>query len=417
MGLAFDLALRHLATSRRGGFLGRVSLLATAGVAVGVATLLTVFAFVQGFEAEVLSLLTDMNPGVFVSAAARGGIGPDDPVLDTVAATAGVSAVSPFIQQKGVLSTRSGRSLKLRGVILRGLDPERERGVTRLLDSCDPPFAGFDLLGSPEAPGLLMGRELARELGVLPGEVVTFTTLLDGDGDADRALHQPFTVLGFVSTGLYEFDRRFAYLDLAVAQRCFRPEGGADCLGLRVNRVDDADRVALALRGELEYSRYRVASWQDLNGEIFRWIRTMRSVLFVALSLIILVAGFNIAGAMTIIVTERTREIGLLLSLGAERSSVLGVFLTEGWMIGAAGVLAGGLLGTGLILWFRSHPLPLPGEVYFIDHLPAQLSPALVLSIAGAAVGVALFALVLPGLEALRRRPLESLQGEGGIRA
>ena len=129
MGLAFDLALRHLATSRRGGFLGRVSLLATAGVAVGVATLLTVFAFVQGFEAEVLSLLTDMNPGVFVSAAARGGIGPDDPVLDTVAATAGVSAVSPFIQQKGVLSTRSGRSTAAvidgRGTVARNAHPRR----------------------------------------------------------------------------------------------------------------------------------------------------------------------------------------------------------------------------------------------------------------------------------------------------
>jgi lipoprotein-releasing system permease protein len=417
MGLALDLALRHIATSRRGGFLGRVSLLATVGVAVGVATLLTVFAFVQGFQAEVLSLLTDMNPGVFVSAANRGGIDLAGPLLDTVTATPGVSAVSPFIQQKGVLSTRSGRSLKLRGVILRGLDPAREQGVTRLLASCDPPFAGFDLLGGPDAPGLLLGRELARELGALPGEVVTFTTLLDGGDEADRALHQPFTVLGFVDTGLWEFDRRFAYLDLADARRCFRAGGGVDGLGLRLDRVEDADRVAMALRGDLEYSRYRVASWQDLNGEIFHWIRTMRAVLFVGLSLIILVAGFNIAGAMTIIVTERTREIGLLLSLGARRASVLGVFLTEGWLIGAAGVLGGGLLGTGLIAWFRNHPISLPGEVYFIDHLPAQLSPALVVSIAGAAVVVALFALVLPGLEALRRRPLESLQGEGGIRA
>ena len=171
------------------------------------------------------------------------------------------------------------------------------------------------------------------------------------------------------------------------------------------------------LRGVLDYGLYRVASWRDLNGEIFRWISTMRSVLFLALSLIILVAGFNIAGTMTIIVTEKTREIGLLLSLGASRLRVLGVFLIEGWVLGAVGVLLGGALGTALIAWFTNHPLPLPGEVYFIDHLPARLSPALFFSIAGAAVLVAFFALILPGLEALRRQPLDSLQGEGGIRA
>ncbi len=412
MRLSMWLAAKHLATSRKGGFLGRVSLLALLGVGIGVATLLTVFAFVQGFQAEVLELLTGMNPAVFISSAERGGLDPADPVHELVDGTDGVLASSPFIQQKGVLSLREGKSLDLAGVILRGLDPQREPGVTRILERCEPPFAGFDF---PGAPGILLGSRLAEELGVLPGETITFTTLLDDAGG--QAVHHEFTVLGMVTTGLHEFDRRFAYLDLAEAGRRFRAGAGFDGLGLKLDDVGKADSLSDLLRAQLDYGRFRVASWHDLNGEIFRWIGTMRSVLFLALSLIILVAGFNVAGTMTIIVTEKTREIGLLLALGASRVSILGVFLLEGWIIGAAGVLGGGLLGSGLILWFERHPLPLPGEVYFIDSLPAQLSPSLYLSIAGAAVLVAFLALVLPGLEALRRQPLEALQGEGGIRA
>jgi len=146
-------------------------------------------------------------------------------------------------------------------------------------------------------------------------------------------------------------------------------------------------------------------------------MRTMRAILFVALSLIILVAGFNIAGTMTIIVTEKTREIGLLLSLGASRRGVLAVYLIEGWLIGLTGVAAGGVLGLAVIAWFRRHPLGLPGEVYFIDAMPVALSPGLFLAIGAAAVLVALLALVLPGWEALRRTPLDALQGEGRIRA
>ncbi len=412
MRLSLWLALKHLASSRRGGFLGRVSLLALLGVGIGVATLLTVFAFVQGFQAEVLDLLTGMNPAVFVSSTERGGFGPASPALEVVSAGDGVVAVSPFIQQKGVLSLVDGKSLKLAGVILRGLDPELEPTVTRILEHCDPPFAGFDF---PGTPGILLGSRLAAELGALPGETVTFTTLLDDE--AGETVHHEFLMLGTVKTGLHEFDRRFAYLDLSDAARLFRAGEGYDGLGLKLADVRTADRVTESLRSRLDYGEFRIASWRDLNGEIFRWIGTMRSVLFLALSLIILVAGFNVAGTMTIIVTEKTREIGLLLALGASRLSILGIFLLEGWIIGAAGVLGGGLLGSGLILWFARHPLPLPGEVYFIDSLPARLSPALYLSIAGAAILVAFLALVLPGLEALRRQPLESLQGEGGIRA
>ncbi len=412
MNLSLWLALKHLAKSRRGGFLGRVSMLALSGVAIGVATLLTVFAFVQGFQHEVLDLLTGMNPAVFVSASQRGEILDDDPLFAIVGETPGVVAGSPFIQQKGVLSASDGGALQMRGVIIRGIESAREREVTSILDRCDPPFVGFDFPGSN---GILLGSRLARELGVLPGEEITFTTLLnDEDGGAH---HYAFTVVGTVQTGLYEFDRRFAYVDLPVARAAFRGGGGVDGIGLRLAKVENADAAANHLRGALDYGLYRVASWRDLNGEIFRWISTMRSVLFLALSLIILVAGFNIAGTMTIIVTEKTREIGLLLSLGASRARVLGVFLIEGWVLGVVGVIAGGLLGTALISWFTRHPLTLPGEVYFIDHLPARLSPALFLSIAGAAVLVAFFALILPGLEALRRQPLESLQGEGGIRA
>jgi lipoprotein-releasing system permease protein len=406
------LALRYLAKARQGGFLGRVSLLALLGVAIGVATLLTVFAFVQGFQDEVRALLTNMNPAIFLSSLEPGGIANAADLGDEVTAVAGVRAASPFIQQKGVLSLPAGRDLRLRGAVLRGIDAAGENAVTGLLGRCDPPFAGFALPGQP--PGILLGKHLAEELGALPGERLTFTTAESGESLV--ASHHVFFVLGVVESGLYEFDRRFAYIDIDVARVKFREGRGVDGLGLGIDDPMGAEGIAETLAQRYGFPEYQVASWMDLNGEVFQWMKTMRAILFLALSLIILVAGFNIAGSMTIIVTEKTREIGLLLSLGASRLSVLAVFLIEGWLIGLAGVVGGGLLGLALLAWFTSHPLNLPGEVYFIDHMPARLSPELFLAIAGSAVLVAFFALVLPGLEALRRTPLDALQQGGDLR-
>lgn len=413
MNFSVWLAFRHLAKARRGGFLGRVSLLAFLGVALSVATLLTVFAFVQGFQRELRLLLTGMNPAIFVSSMERGQLTEPMVAQALLGTEAGVTAAAPFIQQKGVLSLSRGRDLRLRGVILRGVDPVAEREVTRILDGADPPMSSFTLPGAE--PGILLGSRLAEELGVLPGEELTFTTVLQAD--AQEVLHYPFMVLGFVESGLYEFDRLFAYVDLEAARQRFRPAGGVDGLGLRLDDIMAADQVAASLRQEFRYPHYQVASWMDLNGDIFQWMRTMRTVLFLALCLIMLVAGFNIAASMTIIVTEKTREIGLLLALGASRRGILAVFLLEGWIIGLAGVLAGGLLGLAAIAYFKDHPLQLPGEIYFIDHMPTSVSPSLLLAIAGAAILVAFLALILPGLEALRRTPMDALRSGGGVRA
>jgi lipoprotein-releasing system permease protein len=402
------LASKHLGKARLSGFLGRVSLLALLGVAIGVATLLTVFAFVGGFEEEVRRLLTEMNPGLFVSSRERGQLADPAMLEERLISLSGVEAASPFIQQKGVMSLRKRRGLKMMGVIIRGVDPATESRVTSILESCDPPFAGFDINGSP---GVILGERLAAELGVLPGESLTFTTILD-EGTTE-AFNVELTVVGMVSSGLYEFDRRFAYADISVCRELFRDNTGVDGLGLRLEEILDAGEVASLLRSELSFHLFRIASWQELNLDIFQWMQTMRVVLFLALSLIIMVAGFNIAGSMTIIVTEKTREIGLLLSLGASRGTILATFLLEGWLIGLLGVALGGGGGMLLMKWFSNHPLSLPGEVYFIDHMPARLSPQLFLAIAGSAVLVAFFALILPGLEALRRTPMDALR-EGG---
>jgi len=411
MRLPVWIALRHLASMRRRSFMGRVSLLAILGVGIGVATLIIVLAFVGGFQSEVRELLTGMNPSVFVSSES-GGIDPEGDLPKNLQAREDILALSPFVQQKGVLSRPGDAGIKLAGCIVRGLDPPRERRVTTILDSARPPFEEFSEFGA--SPGILLGRRLAEELAALPGEEVTFTTLLDG---AEGPTHQKFFVQGIVESGLYEFDRRFAYTGLDVARSLFRAGRGADGLGLRIADPMAARRTSSELRVELPYPRYRVADWMDLNAEIFRWMSTMRGILFLSLSLIVLVAGFNIAGTMTLVVSEKSREIGVLRSLGAGRGTILRLFVLEGWLMGLAGVVLGlGLAGLA-VLAFRNRSLGISGEVYFIDHLPMRLGPELLAWVSLLAVLVVLIAALLPGLEALRRSPLESLQEGGRLRA
>ncbi len=407
MKLPVWIALRHLAAMRRRSFLGRVSLLAILGVGVGVGTLVTVLAFTGGFQEEVRDLLTGMNPSIFVSTDTPGDLNPQGELAAELATREDVAAISPFIQQKGVLSRPADAGLKLAGCLLRGVDPQTERSVTSILDSADPPLTGFMMLG--DRPGILLGRRLAEELAVLPGEDVTFTTLLE---DSEEPMHQVFFVQGFVESGLYEFDRRFAYVDLSAARQLFRGGRGADGLGIRVVDPLQVRQSSTELREALSFPHWRVADWMDLNGEIFRWMGTMRAILFLSLSLIVLVAGFNIAGTMTLVVSEKSREIGVLRSLGAERGSILRLFVLEGWILGMAGVVVGLLLSWLMSVIFKDRPLGIPGEIYFIDHLPMKLDWAQIGGVSVVAVLVTLGAAFFPGIEALMRRPIEAITGQ-----
>ncbi|MBC8366838.1 ABC transporter permease [bacterium] len=407
MRLPVWIALRHLAAMRRRSFLGRVSLLAILGVGVGVGTLVTVLAFTGGFQDEVRDLLTGMNPSIFVSTDTPGGLDPQGELVAELLTREDVAALSPFVQQKGVLSKPADAGLKLAGCLLRGVDPETERSVTSILDSADPPLTTFLYMG--DRPGILLGRRLAEELAVLPGEDVTFTTLLE---DSEEPMHQVFFVQGFVESGLYEFDRRFAYVDLTAARDLFRAGGGADGLGVRVVDPLQVRRSSAQFREALSFPHWRVADWMDLNGEIFRWMGTMRAILFLSLSLIVLVAGFNVAGTMTLVVSEKSREIGVLRSLGAERGSILRLFVLEGWILGMAGVILGLILSWIMSLIFKDRPLGIPGEIYFIDHLPMKLDWAQIGGVSVVAVLVTLGAAFFPGIEALMRRPIEAITGQ-----
>jgi lipoprotein-releasing system permease protein len=406
MNLSIWIALRHLAAMRRRSFLGRVSLLAILGVGVGVGTLVTVLAFTGGFQTEVRELLTGMNPSIFITGEGEGGVDPDGALAAELLTREDVLALAPFVQQKGVLSRPGDAGLKLAGCLIRGVDPELEREVTSILESSQPPLDRF--LNVNGKPGILLGRRLAEELAVLPGEEINFTTLLDG---SDEPRHKVFFVQGFVESGLYEFDRRFAYVDLQMSREVFRASGGVDGLGLRVTDPMEVRRTSRELRLALSYPPWRVADWMDLNGEIFRWMGTMRSILFLSLSLIVLVAGFNIAGTMTLVVSEKSREIGVLRSLGAGRGTILKVFVLEGWVLGISGVALGLLLSWVMALVFEGRPLGIPGEVYFIDHLPMQLDLGQVAGVSSVAVLVTLAAAFFPGIEALMRRPIEALGG------
>ncbi|MDP6419599.1 MAG: FtsX-like permease family protein [Candidatus Krumholzibacteria bacterium] len=406
------ILLRHIGSIRRRSFLGRVSLLAILGVMLGVATLVTVLSFMQGFQSELRRLLTEMNPSIFVSTGTAGGLAEPEMLAGSLADVEGLLASSPYIQQRGVLSKPALHGLKLSGVILRGLEPSSEALVTSTLSSCDPPFEEFLQAGG--SPGILLSSRLARELASLPGEKVTFTTVIEGREDP---LHLSFLVQGLVETGLYEFDRRFAYADLSILREVLREGEGVDGLGIRVADPLRAREQSIVIRELLPFGEYQVADWMDLNGEIFRWMKTMRSILLFSLGLIILVAGFNISGTMTLVVSEKTREIGILRSLGAKRRDILQIYILEGWILGLLGVGAGLLLSLVLRALFRGRALSIPGEIYFIDNMPMELEPRTLLLISLVAILISLASALFPGLEALRRSPLDALQGEGRIRA
>jgi lipoprotein-releasing system permease protein len=233
---------------------------------------------------------------------------------------------------------------------------------------------------------------------------------LDLSGELD-AESRRFVVSGFLDTGMYEFDSRFAYLPLGPAREFFGyPPGGAGGIGVKLTDMMTAPAAARAIEQQLGPDRYWATDWIALNRNLFQWIQIEKVVMFLLLALIVLVAAFNIIGILTMMVGERRREIGILLSMGAGRAQIQGIFVINGLWLGLLGTGIGSLLGWLGTLYLDRVGFQLPGDVYFLDRVPVVAQWTDFLAVAAAALLITLGATLMPSSEAARLKPIEIIR-------
>lgn len=407
------IARRYLQSKQRSGFLSVITFIAVGGVILGVAALVIMLSVTNGFSGEVKNRLIGMNAHVTVGRYRDEPIGDADSLLSLLKAQPDVIAAAPIIEGKLVLAT----SEEMDGVIVWGIDPESFGTVSDL-----PRHLRYDKEGQfhfgvgpgAKAPGIVLGSYLADRLRVGLGDQVILMSIRNQSledvmaGGLTPKLH-PFVVTDIFESGMYHYDDNFAFVSLDDARRVLDLRGVSK-LHLRVVDVDDATHVHQLLDAALAYP-YHVSDWTQQFPELFHWMELEKWVIFIALSLIIVVAAFNITSILTMSILIKTPEIGILRAMGAKARGIARIFVFQGLFIGLFGTAMGCL--TGLAVCFvqdRFRVVSIPSDIYIISSLPVDMQALDFALVAAVSITICLLAAVIPARRAASLQPVDAIR-------
>lgn len=413
MNFELYVSLRYLLAKRRQTFISLITLISIAGVAVGVTALIVVLAVMNGFQEDLRNRILGVTSHIVVGSYS-GAMSKYEDVLAKVEKEPEVVAATPFIYSQVMLT--SGRSIS--GAVLRGIEPLSASKVIRLqqnmignLAELSPRREGAD----PGAhPGIILGSELAKTLGVEKGDWVTMispTGRLTPMGQTPKS--KLFQVVGKLQSGMYEYDSSLAYVDLAAAQQFLGIGDTVTGVEIRLRDIYEAAKVAESIIKERLGAPYWARDWMQMNSSLFSALKLEKVVMFVILTLIILVAAFNIVSSLIMLVMEKGRDIAILKAMGATTASIRKIFVLEGLMIGVSGTVLGLLGGFGLCGALERYKfIDLPPGIYHISKLPVKIETADVAVIALAAIVISLVATLYPSRQAAKLDPSEALRYE-----
>ncbi len=410
MGYEQFIAMRHLHARSRYAFIPIITLISIAGVFLGVAALIIVLAVMNGFEQEVKSRIIGTHAHVILLKYGNEPIEPTEELLEEIAGTPGVVASSPFVYTKAMIQVDDDQD----GIVIKGIDPAGEREVSNLLKQVYPADASLEW-EEGDVPPILLGTDLAVDLGAVSGETVILASFEKTARNPFGAVPKMrrFRVAGTFDSGMYEYNSSLALLSIDAAQQFLDLDNRVTGISVRVAEAYDAPEIAARILARVGNPPFRTNNWIHLNRTLFSWMETEKRVMFVILTLVVLVAAFNIASTLIMVVMEKTREIGVLKSMGASLRAVLTIFIIEGVAIGGIGT-ALGCAGGCLACWLidRYQFIPLPADIYFIDSLPIRVELVDVAQVAGAAMLISLLATIYPAWKASRLEPVSAIRYE-----
>jgi lipoprotein-releasing system permease protein len=409
----WSVAMRYLRARRQEGFISVIAWFSLLGIALGVATLIIVMSVMNGFRHELLSRILGLNGhlGVYGQAVP---LAEFDAVAEAVRKVPGVVSATPIVEGQ-VMATARGIA---RGALVRGIRAEdlaRHSLVARsIVGGGLARFAGED--------AVVIGNRLAERLGIAVGERVT---LISPQGTATALGTVPrmrsYQVVATFNVGMFEYDSSYVFMPLEAAQIYFRLPGGAVTnLEVFVADPDDAPRTGARISGALQ-GQVRIHDWQQANASFFTAVQVERNVMFLILTLIILVAAFNIVSSMIMLVKDKGRDIAILRTMGATRGSILRIFFMSGASIGVIGTLSGLVLGVAFALNIETIRQAIQGltgndlfaaEIYFLSKLPAKIDWSEVSAVVLMGLGLSFLATIYPSWRAATLDPAEALRYE-----
>src|ERR1700683_1651329 len=402
------VALRYLRSPNRPAVLRIVTLLAVVGVASGVTTLVIALSMNTGFRQAIRDRLLSVTAHVNLKPIGANVIRNYRQLIGRLADTQGVLSIEPAIYDTVLLSSGP----HARGIVLKGVDPELERRASEALHNIvagSPDFAA----DADGIPALLVGRILADDMKLSAGDYVTLTSpqgSLTPFGMLPRS--RRFRIAGIFDSGFYDYDANWGFVNLQSAQGLAGIGDVVSLLEVRVTNMDDAPAIADTLLRRAG-DGFTTSTWMDENRALFRALSLEKLVTALFIGLITFVAGLNILVVLTMTVTDRARDIAVLMAMGARRQQLRKIFILQGLVVSIAGTVAGLLIGytfAGIANKWRL--IPLNPEVYAIPYVPFHTNALDAIWIATAALFISIAATLLPARSASRILPVEILRFE-----
>ena len=406
------VATRYLRARRQEGFISVIAWFSLLGIALGVATLIIVMAVMNGFREELLTRILGLNGHLSVY-----GNGPTLTAFDEIAgklrSIPGVVSANPLIEGQVMATAPAGA----RGVVVRGIRPTDLRSRRLVADGVE---AG-SLMAFRGDRAVAIGSRLAERLGLTVGDSISLVAPkgnVTAFGTIPRV--RAYRIVATFNLGMFEYDSTFVFMPLKASQLYFRMPGAVTNIEVALDDPTDSRRIGRDILSALG-SGVRLRDWQQANASFFEAVQVQRNVLFLILTLIILVAAFNIISGLVTLVSDKGRDIAVLRTMGATRGMIMRIFFISGASVGVFGCLAGFILGLSFATYIetiRQAVQNLTGtelfakDLYFLSYLPAKVDPVDVTAVVLMALGLSFLATIYPSWRAGRINPAEALRYE-----
>jgi len=414
MRFEYFIGFRYL-LSKKNAFLSLITAISILGIILGVTALTVVVSVMQGFEFDLKDKILGNSPHIRILKFGGPGIPDYKEAVKKIREVPGVSDISPTLYREGMVISESGLT---GGVLIKGIVPEY---TERLLRFSHKIRGENKVLSIQEAlkdsndsyPAVIIGRELARDLLIEPGELLS---VLSPEGEVTPFGSLPkirkFRVAGVFSSGFWEFDSKFIFAHIHAVQRLFSIGDIANVIEVSVNNLDDTMTITNAITTHLG-EEFFARDWTKTHMSLFSALKLEKTTMFIILTMIILVAAFNIVAMLIMIVIEKGRDISILKSMGVSTKSIMMIFKTAGMFIGIVGTTMGLALGYTLSFLLKNYiRYPLNPEVYLTDTLPVKVDPLNFIMIAVASLVICYGATLYPSYRAAKLDPVEGLRYE-----
>jgi len=405
--MRFELfvAKRYLTAKRKQAFISVITLISILGITIGVMALVIAIALITGFQEDVQDKILGATSHIMVSDLSGEGLKDYTGLMERIRELKGVVSVTPVVYSQVLINGPSRSS----GALLKGIDfglEMKSSAWLRKLESGSVPQAGLQ-------DGLLLGREIAFTIGAGPGDSVTVLTTasrLSPMGLFPKT--KRFRVSGIFNTGLYEFDSSTALVPLETAQRFLGFEGKVTFLQVKISNIFEAENVGQRIKEGLPPLAY-VTTWMELNRSLFSALKLEKNIMFLTITLIVFVAALNIIATLILMVMEKTRDIGILMAMGATARQIRRIFFLQGALIGIVGTTLGVILGLAWCWMANTFRLiRTPVDIYQISYVPFRLGGLDLILIIGVSLAISFLSTLFPSHRAAKTDPVVALKYE-----